>query len=309
MTENERIWQWLDEHWEQFCEFWQTKSKDLSQADFVAYDENRIVGIMCDWVYQGVRKVVMVTPQSLVEGMSRLDEELRRRCEIAASSAETMATHAQTQGDYAKTEGDRVASLIDEITTLKERVRQQGNTAEAQGTRAQGIYETVNAWYNPFRDQAESWYSTETAAWNTFKNGAQTDFANWTQNEQTRQQNESLRVSQENTRKSNETTRQNQESTRNTNESTRQTNEAQRQENEEIRLDGTFRQNANTGKWERLNQRTRQWEDTGLYWLGGLIAYRFYTDPNTGRIHVVKNNTDRVNFTLVNGRLHGTYVD
>ena len=148
---------------------------------------------------------------------------------------------------------------------------------------------------------------------------------------------ENQRIAAENTRKSQETARQNAETARASAETARanaetQRNlaeldrieaeleriskelerkaaEAQRQQNEEVRHNGTFRQNTESGKWERLNQRTGEWEDTGNYWLGGLIAYRFYTDPATGRIHVVKNNTDRVNFRLENGRLKGMYVD
>lgn len=127
-------------------------------------------------------------------------------------------------------------------------------------------------------------------------------------NESMRQSNEEERQSSENTRTSDENTRRSNESARQDNETERQSNEAERQANEEVRLNGTYRQNVGTGMWERLNQRTREWEATGNYWLGGLIAYRFYTNPRTGRIHVVKNDLDRVSFSLVRGRLKGTYV-
>lgn len=126
--------------------------------------------------------------------------------------------------------------------------------------------------------------------------------------EAVRQSNEEERQSNEAVRQSNEAVRQSNEAVRQSNSSEMQSNEAVRQANEEVRLDGTYRQNVGTGMWERLNQRTGEWEATGNYWLGGLIAYRFYTNPRTGRIHVVKNDLDRVSFSLVGGRLKGTYV-
>ena len=127
-------------------------------------------------------------------------------------------------------------------------------------------------------------------------------------NENTRTSDEDTRRFNESMRQANETERLSNEVERQANETERLSNELERQANEEVRLNGTYRQNVGTGMWDRLDQRTGEWEATGNYWLGGLIAYRFYTNPRTGRIHVVKNDLDRVSFSLVGGRLKGTYV-
>ena len=315
------MWQWLAEHKQDVLDFFATIMREASDIQLVNFDQERHMGLLATFVYQGVRRVDNVKPLSLVEGLSQLNEELRIRCENAASEAERQATYAEQQGD-------RVDTCIENYETLYDKVEEQGNTAETQGANAQSICDTVTTWYTPFKTGAENWLtgikgdwdtwypSTTTAwdnwyaarvadwlawytngvvpTWNTFWSGVQADWSDWTAKETARQQaeleriaNELLRVADENTRKQ---------------------NELQRQANEEKRLNGVWRQNLNTGKWEVYNQRTGQWDDSGNYWLGGLIAYRFYTNPKTGRIHVVKNDLDRVSFSLVKGRLKGTYV-
>ena len=315
------MWQWLSEHKQDVLDYFATIMREASDIQLVNFDAERHMGLLATFVYQGVRRVDNVKPSSLVEGLTRLDEELRRRCEAAAAEAER-------QGTYAKTQGDRADDCISDCQALYTRVKNQGDTAEQQGASAQSIYDTVNSWYNPFKTNAENWIAEAKADWNDwypstqsgwnnwynarvrqwldwytngvvpdwndFWSGVQSDWADWTTKEAARQRAELERIDNEHLRQADE--------------EVRKRNEQQRQANEEVRLDGTWRQNLETGKWERLNQRTGQWEDTGNYWLGGLIAYRFYTDPKTGRIHVVKNNNDRVNFSLEKGRLKGSYV-
>lgn len=316
------MWQWLAEHKQDVLDYFASIMREASDIQLVNYDSARHMGLLATYVYQGLRRVDNVKPSSLVEGLSRLNEELRIRCENAAAEAER-------QGSYAKSQGDRVDTAIAGYNTLYERVNRQGNTAEQQGARAQTIYDTVNAWYSPFKQNAENWLSASKADWNDwypstksswntwyaqrqqawtdwytngvvpnwnlFWQGVQADWADWTAKETARQRAELERIANELVREAEERTR--------------KANETQRQTNEEVRLNGTWRQNLETGKWEKLNQRTGQWEDTGTYWLGGLIAYRFYTNPKTGRIHVVKNNNDRVNARLERGRLKASYTD
>lgn len=316
------VWQWLAEHKQDVLDYFASIMREASDIQLVNFDSTRHMGLLATYVYQGLRRVDNVKPASLVEGLSRLNEDLRIRCENAAAEAER-------QGTYAKNQGDRVDDCITGYNTLYTKVKNQGDTAEQQGARAQSIYNTVNNWYSPFKSGAESWLSTSQATWadwypstksawdtwyaarvrqwldwytngivptwNTFWSGVQDDWQDWTDKEAARQRAELERIANELLRVADE--------------KTRQANEQQRQANEEVRLNGTIRQNVNTGKYERLNQRTGEWEETENYWLGGLIAYRFYTDPKTGRIHVVKNNLDRVNVSLVNGRLRATYID
>ena len=314
------IWQWLSEHKQDVLDFFASIMREASDIQLVNFDTQRHMGLLATFVYQGVRRVDNVKPASLLEGLTRLNEDLRIRCENAASEAET-------QANYAKTQGDRVDAGILDLTDLKTRVKNQGDTAEQQGANAQSICDTVTNWYTPFKRDAESWiditkadwavwYPSTQGTWNQWYNdrvaqwaawftngivpdwdmfwaGVQSDWADWTSKEAARQRNELERISKELLRVADE--------------ETRKLNEQQRQANEEVRLNGTFRQNVSTGNWERLNQRTGEWEDTGNSWMGGLFAYTFYTDPKTGRGHVIKNGMDHVSFSIRNGRLIGTY--
>ena len=329
-TQNEMLRQIFDEHWQEFCDYWAARTKDASQVETVSYDNTRHKGVLMKFEYQGVKKVVCVSPEDLIQGLAQLNDELRQRCITAAERAERATTYANEQGDYSKTQGDRVELLISEITTLKQRVAQQGNTAEQQGNLAQLQMETVRDWYTPFKANAENWYSSTVADvsawfsgvkgdwtswfsarqdqwaswftngivsdWNSFWATVRAAFAQWADDENERKANESVRQQNESTRSGNESERQAAERLRNS-------AEQERISNEDVRLDGTFRQNPDTGNWERLNQRTGEWEDTGNSWQGGLLAYRFYTNWKTGRIHVVKNTLDKVQFSIKRGRL------
>jgi hypothetical protein len=299
MTENERIWQWLDSHWDQFLEYWQTKTKDLSQADVVTYDANRIVGIMADWVYQGVRKVVMVTPASLITGLTSLNDALRQRCEIAASAAENAASYATTEGNYAKSIGDQMALYIEEITDLKARVKQQGDTAENQGNRAQSIYESVSAWYNPFRDEVETWYSGETVAWNRFKNSAQSDFALWTEAESTRKSSENERIAHENVRTQSEQMRVTEESARVLREQERESNEEERQANEQLRQSAEGERQ--TVFEQTQADRQQAFEDAEAERMAAMLLTHFEVDPDTGCLMAYMTENDPTNYFIRNG--------
>lgn len=333
-TQNEMLRQIFDEHWQEFCDYMAARTKDASQVETVNFDSTRHKGVLMKFEYQGVKKVVCVSPKDLIRGLTELNDELRQRCITAAESAERATTYAYTQGDYAKSQGDRVELLISEITALKQQVTQQGNTAEQQGNLAQLQMETVRDWYTPFKATAENWYSSivadvsswfsgvkgdwttwfsaRQAQWTTwFTNGIVEDwnsfwatvraaFAQWTADENERKDNETTRLQ-------NETVREANEADRVAAEKLRDSAEQQRVSQEEVRLDGTYRQNTETGNWERLNQRTGEWEDTGKSWQGGLLAYRFYTNWKTGRIHVVKNTLDKVQFSIKRGRLVASY--
>jgi hypothetical protein len=306
-TQNQEIWQWLDAHWEEFADYWQSKMKDVSSVELISYDQNKVKGVLASFRWQGVNKVVTVTPQSLIEGLAQLNEDLRERCEEAAEAAENAATYANQKGDYALSEGHRVNALITEITALKAQVKQQGDTAQAQGAAADTLRQQISNWYSQFKSSAESWLSDIVPQWNAFWKAASNAFEQWTAAENDRKSKEIIRQQNEAVRYDNESARSASESERQAAESLRDAAEQQRIIHEEIRLDGTFRQNANTGNWERLNQRTNEWEDSGNSWQGGLLAYRFYTDWSSGRIHVVKNSLDKVNFSIRKGRLVATY--
>ena len=178
-TQNETLRQIFDEHWEEFCDYWAARTRDASQVETVRFDSERHTGVLMRLEWQGLKKIVAVTPQELLEGLTLLNEELRQRCIAGAESAEQAAGYATSQGDYAKREGDRVDALIQEISLLKQRVKEQGDTAEAQGNAAQAMKEEVEEWYWPFRSAAEQWYSGVVAAWNSWFAGIKADWTAW----------------------------------------------------------------------------------------------------------------------------------
>ena len=178
-TQNEMLRQIFDEHWQEFCDYWAARTKDASQVETVGYDSERVNGVLMTFNWQGVKKVVSVKPEDLLQALSQLNEELRQRCIDGAEKAERAADYANSQGDYAKSQGDRIDALIAEITDLKARVKAQGDTAGAQGNAAQAQKELVEAWYTPFKSAAESWYSGIVSEVTTWFNETLNDWNTW----------------------------------------------------------------------------------------------------------------------------------
>ena len=189
-TRNEQLRQVFDEHWQEFCDYWASRTRDASQIEQVGMDTEKITGVLMCFDFQGVRKIVRVTPAQLVDELTLLEEEIRQRCIDAAEGAEAAAGYASGQGDYAKSEGDRVDALIGEITELKARVKEQGDTAELQGNTAEALMKEVRAWYVPFKEAAEgwlsairqdvdAWYSSVKAEWDAWFAARKQDWNTW----------------------------------------------------------------------------------------------------------------------------------
>ena len=190
MTENERIWQFLESHKQEFLDYWAAQLKDASRVELVSYDPERMVGVLMSYNWQGVSKLVIVSPEELLASITGLSEQLVEDCQQATEEALDAAEYANGQGDYAKQQGDNVVTEMSQLEDLKETVRQQGNTSEAQGARAQSIYETVSAWYTVFRQDVENWlsgiqstwngwYGSTQNAWNTWFSDTQADWTAW----------------------------------------------------------------------------------------------------------------------------------
>lgn len=253
------VWQWLAEHKQDVLDYFASIMREASDIQLVNFDVDRHMGLLATYVYQGVRRVDNVKPASLIEGLTRLNEDLRIRCENAAAEAER-------QGVYAKTQGDRVDACITGYNQLYQRVKSQGDTAEQQGANAQNIYDTVRNWYNPFKTGAESWLSDTKADWddwngstrdawdgwydarvkqwrdwftdgvvpdwNDFWASVQQDWSNWTAAELARQEAELERIDHELARMAAERIREASEQERQRQEGIRQHNEAVREEQE-----------------------------------------------------------------------------
>ena len=174
-TEQERIWQWCDTHQELLMQYFRAHAKDASQIELVSYDPDKMKGVLTVFNWQGVRKIVSVTPESLIDNLSELVDVIERRCVAASEAAENAAVYANAQGDYAKTEASRVQALIGQLTAIGEK----GLTAEAQGAQAEAIKNEVTAWYTPFKSAADSWYSAITASVASWFSGVQADWTAW----------------------------------------------------------------------------------------------------------------------------------
>ena len=118
-TLNERIWQWLDAHKQEFFDWWASQTKDASQLELVAFDADRHVGALMTYSSGGVKKVVNVSPSTLVEGLAALNDELRQRCINAAVNAENWGQFAKEQGETAESLNARAEELINEMEALE----------------------------------------------------------------------------------------------------------------------------------------------------------------------------------------------
>jgi hypothetical protein len=136
-TENERIWQWLDAHAQEVLDYWASKSRDASQVEQVAFDPERHSGMLMVYIWQGVVKVVSVSPQSLLEGMEGIGDDIRQLLIDAANEARTAAGNADEKAAYAQRKGDETGLIITDLEDLKALVRRQGETAESQGAYAE----------------------------------------------------------------------------------------------------------------------------------------------------------------------------
>lgn len=323
------VWQWLAEHKQDVLDYFASIMREASDIQLVNFDQTRHMGLLATFVYQGVRRVDNVKPASLVEGLTRLNEELRIRCENAAAEAER-------QGTYAKSQGDRVDERILDLTNLKERVTQQGNTAEQQGANAQSICDTVTAWYTPFKRNAEDWIDTTKATWNNwypttkttwdewyaerlaqwaswytngvvptwnaFWAGVQADWQDWTDKELARQRseleriaNELLRQADEEVRKANEQQRLQNENTRLANERTRQANETVREGAELIRQQ-TFDDNE--------AQRQQDFEDAETRRIEAMLVTEFYVDFDDMTLTILQPEADTTEYDVEDGYLY-----
>ena len=338
------MWQWLAEHKQDVLDYFGSIMREASDIQLVNFDSQRHMGLLATFVYQGVRRVDNVKPQSVVEGLTRLNEELRIRCENAASEAER-------QGTYAKTQGDRVDQGILDLTNLKNTVQQQGNTAEQQGANAQSICDNVTNWYTPFKTNAENWLSDTKAGWNQwypqtqdewdewyqarlqqwaswytngivptwndFWDGVQQDWQNWSAAESLRQAreldriaNELLRVADEEVRQQNEQERQRKEAERIAAENQRQIDEAERQVAESQRQ-RTFETNeANRQQTFDGNEAQRQqdFEDAENERMESMLITRAYIDYSNFHLKFLTPEANTADYKVRNGHLKITVL-
>ena len=274
-----------------FLEYLRSHMSAIEQVE-LATVKNGIVSFPATQIIGGVQKTVRV-PLSLVTA----------DIDAAETEVREMAAYAKQQGDYAKQQAAAVNAAGDYAN-------EQGRYAKAKGDEALAAKNTVTSWFNPFRDEVEDWAADAADAESKrvqAENIRKATWTDWESAEAERQRKELLRIAAENERIEAELSRIEAELKRARAELERKAAEDIRNTNEEIRLDGTWRQNTDTGNWEKLNQRTGEWEDSGNSWMGGLFAFKFYTNPKTGKGHVVKNSIDKVTFSIRNGKLVGIY--
>lgn len=179
-TEIEIINQFLEKHWTDILKFYGAKMKNATEVENMAFDEDKVIGILCSYVYEGVRKVVNVTPLSLVEGLSGLSSELALRCERAAESAEEL-------GSYAERQGDRLSDAILDISEQKELAVRMAAYAEEQGDRIAALKDEMTDWFGAtpgdgIRHSVSTWFSSAVDSWLDWFGGVMDDWSVWLTN-------------------------------------------------------------------------------------------------------------------------------
>ena len=70
------VWQWLAEHRQDVLDYFASIMREASDIQLVNFDTDRHMGLLATFIYQGVRRIDNVKPSSLVEGLTRLNEDL-----------------------------------------------------------------------------------------------------------------------------------------------------------------------------------------------------------------------------------------
>ena len=278
---NERIWQWLDGHKQEFFDWWASQTKDASQLELVAFDVDRHVGALMTYSSGGVRKVVNVSPSSLVEGLAALNENLRQRCIEAAVKAENWGSFAKEQGETAESLNSRAERLISEIEAMVSSL----NNAEDARVLAETYREQQEQRRQLREQQREDLFlNNETLRQEIFDTDEQ-------QRQSTANQRE--RESRE-TFETNEQRRQQTADQRETrSQQTFDTNELQRQETASLResqCQETF----------EVNERNRQmdFEEAENERMQAILLTKFYIDPDTMELHVLQVEPDRTQYSI-----------
>ena len=280
-TLNERIWQWLDGHKQEFFDWWASQTKDASQLELVAFDADRHVGALMTYSSGGVRKVVNVSPSSLVEGLAALNENLRQRCIDAAVKAENWGTFAKEQGETAESLNERAESLISEMEAFEralDNAEQARVSAEAE------------------REQQElRRQSSEQQREDLFLNNESLRQEIFDADEQQRQQTADQRErDSRDTFEANELRRQQTADQREQQcMNTFNYNELHRQETSDLResrCQDTF----------ETNERRRQldFEEAENERMQAVLLTKFYIDPDTMELHAVQVEPDRTQYSI-----------
>lgn len=176
-TEIEIIKAWLDKHWTDVLKYFGAKMKNATDVETIAFDDDKVTGLLCSYVYEGVRKVVNITPMSLVEGLTQLSDDLARRCEDAA-------LHAEQEGGYAEQQADRITNAILDITEQKELARRMAEYAKQQGDILESLRSEVITWFGEtpgdgVRKDVSDWRNETQSAWTQWWNGIKDDWSPW----------------------------------------------------------------------------------------------------------------------------------
>jgi hypothetical protein len=258
-TLNERIWQWLEGHKQEFFDWWASQTKDASQLELVAFDPDRHVGALMTYMSGGVRKVVNVSPSSLVEGLAALNDEIRQRCLDAAILAEDWGAFAKEKGETAATLNARAEELISEMEAMEHAL----DEAEQGRVSAEAAREIQESRRQQQEQQRE----------NLFLNNEALRQEVFDDDERRRQQTADLRETQC--------------------QDTFDANELHRQETADLReaqCQNVFDENE--------NNRQRVFEEAENERMQAILLTKFYIDPDTMDLHVLQVEPDRTQYSI-----------
>lgn len=183
---------YVDTHIDEIVSRLRVHMKDPATLEMVPYDPIRHRGLLMLFVYEGVHKIVDVSPESLLESILIKEQEVMDRVNAASEAVENLTqlitdqedSRAQAESLRRAAEEARAAAELIRAASEGERVRNE-NTRQSQEQARQDqessrveAEQSRSSWYDVFKETVENWFSSPTSGtgikerWETFKSAA-----------------------------------------------------------------------------------------------------------------------------------------
>lgn len=183
---------YVDTHIDEIISRLRVHMKDPATLEMVPYDPIRHRGLLMLFVYEGVHKIVDVSPESLLESILIKEQEVMDRVNAASEAVENLTqlitdqedSRAQAESLRRAAEEARAAAELIRAASEGERVRNE-NTRQSQEQARQDqessrveAEQSRSSWYDVFKETVENWFSSPTSGtgikerWETFKSAA-----------------------------------------------------------------------------------------------------------------------------------------
>lgn len=183
---------YVDTHIDEIVSRLRVHMKDPATLEMVPYDPIRHRGLLMLFVYEGVHKIVDVSPESLLESILIKEQEVMDRVNAASEAVENLTqlitdqedSRAQAESLRRAAEEARAAAELIRAASEGERVQNE-NTRQSQEQARQDqessrveAEQSRSSWYDVFKEMVENWFSSPTSGtgikerWETFKSAA-----------------------------------------------------------------------------------------------------------------------------------------